>query len=95
MYLYRAVDSEGSALEFLLSTTRYVKVVKRFFVKALYSTAYSAPQTHPNQEEETQPTTAADPNLTKSAPRDMKVDEHAAKPKPLRSSKALKCLPSR
>ena len=37
MYLYRAVDSEGSALEFLLRATRDAKAAKRFFVKAPYS----------------------------------------------------------
>ena len=37
MYLYRAVDSEGSALEFLLRATRDAKAAKRFFVKALNS----------------------------------------------------------
>jgi len=34
MYLYQAVDSEGSALEFLWSATHNAK---RFFVKAPYS----------------------------------------------------------
>src|SRR5438105_5392439 len=37
MYLYRAVDSEGNTLEFLLSQTRDAEAVKRFFVKALHS----------------------------------------------------------
>jgi len=56
MYLYRAVDSEGSALEFLLSATHDAKAAKRFFVKALSSAACSAPQAHPIQEQEAQPT---------------------------------------
>ncbi len=30
MYLYRAVDSEGNTLEFLLSTTRDAEAAKRF-----------------------------------------------------------------
>src|SRR6266487_5722465 len=35
MYLYRAVDSEGNTLEFLLSPTRDAEAAKRFFSKTL------------------------------------------------------------
>jgi IS6 family transposase len=35
MYLYRAVDSAGATLEFLLSTTRDAEAAKQFFSKAL------------------------------------------------------------
>src|SRR5258708_19492248 len=35
MYLYRAVDSQGSTLEFLLSPTRDAQAAKHFFSKAL------------------------------------------------------------
>jgi transposase, IS6 family len=35
MYLYRAVDSQGHTLEFLLSPTRDAEAAKCFFVKAL------------------------------------------------------------
>src|SRR5579863_2448090 len=35
MYLYRAVDSQGATLEFLLSETRDAQAAKRFFSKAL------------------------------------------------------------
>ncbi len=35
MYLYRAVDSQGQTLEFLLSSTRDAEAAKRFFAKAL------------------------------------------------------------
>src|SRR5258708_7101362 len=35
MYLYRAVDSQGNTLEFLLSATRDSQAAKRFFRKAL------------------------------------------------------------
>jgi len=31
MYLYRAVDSDGNTLEFLLSPTRDAQAAKRFF----------------------------------------------------------------
>jgi IS6 family transposase len=67
MYHYRAVDSEGSALEFLLDVTRDAKAAKRFFVKALNSASCSAPQAHPIQEQEAQP-----------APRVMNVEKNAA-----------------
>jgi IS6 family transposase len=40
MYLYRAVDSAGKTLEFLLSPSRDAQAAKRFFSKAL-----TAPQT--------------------------------------------------
>jgi transposase, IS6 family len=43
MYLYRAVNSEGNSLEFLLSATRDAEAAKRFFVKALQSRASLAP----------------------------------------------------
>src|SRR2546421_11479089 len=43
-YLYRAVDSEGKTLEFLLSPTRDAKAAKRFFCKALRASACSALQ---------------------------------------------------
>jgi transposase, IS6 family len=42
MYLYRAVDSAGNTLEFLLSATRDTQAAKRFFSKAL-----AAPHTCP------------------------------------------------
>src|SRR6266487_551629 len=51
MYLYRAVDSEGNTLEFLLSPTRDAEAAKRFFLKALHSIAASAPQAHPVEEQ--------------------------------------------
>ncbi len=35
MYLYRAVDSQGNTLEFLLSPTRDSQAAKRFFAKTL------------------------------------------------------------
>jgi transposase, IS6 family len=43
-YLYRVVDSEGHTIEFFLSPTRDAEAAKRFFLKALHSTAASAPQ---------------------------------------------------
>jgi IS6 family transposase len=44
MYLYRAVDSQGKTLEFLLSPRRDVEAAKRFFVKALAAPQISTPR---------------------------------------------------
>ena len=60
-YLYRAVDSQGNTLEFLLSPTRDAEAAKRFFLKALPSPADSAPQAHPFEEQVAEPTSMANP----------------------------------
>ncbi len=88
MYLYRAVDSEGNTLEFLLSPTRDAEAAKRFFVKALHSTARSAPGARLIQEQVAQPTAAADPHPFTSAPRVINVDKNAAYPKAIAELKA-------
>lgn len=44
MYLYRAVDSKGSTIEFYLSKSRNHKAAKRFFKKALRSFHVSKPR---------------------------------------------------
>ncbi|EJQ60058.1 hypothetical protein IG7_03238 [Bacillus cereus HuA2-4] len=44
MYLYRAVDSTGSTIDFCLSKTRDQKAAKRFFKKALRSFHVSKPR---------------------------------------------------
>ena len=44
MYLYRAVDSQGNTLEFLLSPTRDAQAAKRFFSKALAAPHTSTPR---------------------------------------------------
>ena len=93
MYLYRAIDSQGNTLEFLLSPTRDAEAAKRFFVKALHSTAGLAPQARPVEEQVAQPTAAADPNTTKSAPRVINVDKNAAYPKAMADLKATGVLP--
>src|SRR6266581_3103696 len=95
MYLYRAVDSEGDTLEFLLSPTRDAQAAKRFFEKALHSTAGSAPGARPVQELVEEPTVVADPNPTKSAPRVINVDKNAAYPKAIAELKAAGLLPER
>lgn len=45
VHLYRAVDSEGNTLEFLLRPTRDAEAAKRFFGQALHVTMASTPQT--------------------------------------------------
>jgi len=44
MYLYRAVDSQGNTLEFLLSPTRDAQAAKRFFSKTLAALHTSTPR---------------------------------------------------
>ena len=44
MYLYRAVDSQGNTLEFLLSETRDAQAVKRFFQKTLGTSQAASPR---------------------------------------------------
>ncbi len=44
MYLYRAVDSQGNTLEFLLSPRRDAEAAKRFFSKALAAPPISPPR---------------------------------------------------
>src|SRR6266699_539133 len=92
-YLYRAVDSEGNTLEFLLSPTRDAEAAKRFFLKALHSIAASAPQVCPAEEPVTEPTATADPDTIRSAPRVINVDKNAAYPKAMAELKAAGILP--
>jgi transposase, IS6 family len=90
-YLYRAVDSEGNTLEFLLSPTRDAQAAKSFFLKALHATAGSAFQAHPAEEQVEEPAAAA--NLATSAPRVINVDKNAAYPKAIADLKASGALP--
>ena len=80
MYLYRAVDSEGNTLEFLLSPTRDAEAAKRFFLKALHSTVCSAPGALPLEELVEEPAVLADPITTPSVPGVITVDPDAASP---------------
>ena len=43
-YLYRAVDSTGASIDFLLSAGRYAAAAKRFFQKALRSPNHPTPR---------------------------------------------------
>jgi transposase, IS6 family len=61
MDLYRAVDSQGHTLEFLLSPTRDAEAAKRFFVKALHATACSASRACPTDEKEVEAPRSTEP----------------------------------
>jgi transposase, IS6 family len=91
MYLYRAVDSEGNTIEFLLSPTRDAEAATRFFLKALRSTADGVPQAHSLKEKMAQPATAG--NLAIGAPCVINVDKNAAYPKAIADLNAAGVLP--
>lgn len=93
LYLSRAVDSQGQTLEFLLSPTRDAQAAKGFFLKALHSTACSAPQACPVEEQVAQPLARADLKASRSAPRVITVAQHAASPKAMAQLKAARRLP--
>jgi transposase, IS6 family len=92
MYLYRAVDSQGNTLSFLLSATRDAEAAKRFFLKALHSTAASAPQVPSIEEQVAGPPAPADPHPPKLALRVINTDKNAAYPKAIAELKAAGLL---
>jgi transposase-like protein len=92
--LYRAVDSEGSTLEFLLSATRDAEATTRFFCKALHVTPPSTPQGGLVQEQVAQPTSSVHPNTIKPTPRVINVDKNAAYPKAIADLKTAGVLPA-
>ena len=67
--------------EFLLTPTRETEAATRFFLKALHSPAGFAPHARLVEEQVAQPTAAAAPKPTSSAPRVTNVDKNAAYPK--------------
>src|SRR5216684_7636537 len=84
MYLYRAVDSDGNTLEFLLSPTGDAEAAKRFFLKALSSTAQSIPQDdvaqeevvkEPSVEQGTEAIALSDVQVSRKMPRVINVDK--------------------
>ena len=90
-YLYRAVDSQGNTLEFLLSPTRNTEAATRFFLKALHSTTDGASQAHPVGKQMSQPAAAA--NHATSTPRVINIDKNAAYPKAVANLKSAGVLP--
>jgi IS6 family transposase len=88
MYLYRAVDSEGNTLEFLLSPTRDAEAAKRFFNKALHATTSAPLHTLPSKER-----VASAAPISMSVPRVINVAKNAAYPKAMAELKACGILP--
>ncbi len=72
---------------------RDAEAAKRFFLKALPSTARSVPQAHPIQEQGAEQIAPAAPNITTSVPRVINVDKNAAYPKAEAFLKASGLLP--
>src|SRR5260370_35137771 len=93
MYLYRAVDSEGNTLEFLLSPTRDAEAAKRFFVTALRRLTCSVAQASAIEQQGDQPIGREKPKATRPFPRVINVDKHAAYPKAIADLKASGVLP--
>ncbi|GHP00181.1 hypothetical protein KSF_102280 [Reticulibacter mediterranei] len=95
MYLYRAVDSGGQTLEFLLSPARDAEAATHFFRKALHISTSSTLYTRSHQEQIVPPTALADPRtLTTLLPRVINVDKNAAYPKAIAELKASGILPA-
>jgi len=74
-----------------LSPTRDAKAAKRFFLKALRSSARSASGAYPTDEVET---ASSLPVTSQSAPRVINVDKNAAYPKAIAELKAAGLLPA-
>ncbi|GHO60377.1 hypothetical protein KSB_88520 [Ktedonobacter robiniae] len=91
MYLYRAVDSDGQTLEFLLSPIRDAEAAKLFFCKVLHVTADCVPQGHPVEEPMIQSPTLTD-SPTTPTPRVINADNNAAYPKAIADLKAAGML---
>jgi IS6 family transposase len=72
-YLYRAVDSQGNTLEFLLSPTRDAEAAKRFFLKALRSSANLPPRVGTIEEMVAHPGLPANDTTSRQAPRVINV----------------------
>jgi transposase-like protein len=93
-YLYRAVDSEGNTLEFLLSATRDAEATKRFFLKALGASTRSVPPANPIEKKAAQSPVLAAFKAKNAAPRVINVDKNAAYPKAIIELKASGILPA-
>ncbi len=91
--LYRAVDSTGDTIEFILSPPRDSEAAKRFFRKALASTARSVSQACPVAEQVAQPRDLTGTTPVTSVPRVINVDKNAAYPKAITELKAAGVLP--
>ena len=92
VYLYRAVDSRGNTLEFLLSLTRDAEAAKDFFLKALQSSACLT--TSPGLENE-QMGRKAEFSALEPVLRVINTEKNAAYPKAIAELKAAGVLPER
>jgi transposase, IS6 family len=90
VYLYRAIDSQGNTLEFLLSPTRDAEAAKRFFLKTLHLSVHSASGISPMHEMKMASSLPTTPLLT---PRVINVDKNATYPKAIADLKADGILP--
>jgi IS6 family transposase len=93
MYLYRAVDSQGNTLEFLLSPTRDAESAKRFFIKAFQSSSRATSGVCPMREMDTAFSLPIAPLAPELVLRVINVDKNAAYPKALADLKAAGILP--
>ncbi|GHP00372.1 IS6 family transposase [Reticulibacter mediterranei] len=93
MYLYRAVDSQGNTLEFLLSPRRDAETAKSFFYKALYVSASPTPPVCLIEGKPTQSTAPVGLDPTIQTPRVINADKHAAYPKAIADLKTVGILP--
>ncbi|HEY4389466.1 MAG TPA: IS6 family transposase [Ktedonobacteraceae bacterium] len=93
MYLYRAVDSQGNTLEFLLSQTRDAEAAKCFFLKALPSSGCLVHPADLAKEKVMQKPMPTDDEARKLTPRVINVDKNAASPKAIADLKAAGLLP--
>jgi transposase-like protein len=91
VYLYRAVDSHGKTLEFLLSTTRDAEAAKRFFCKALQPFASYDYSMRENKIASSVPLDLPVPQL---AIRVINVDKNAAYPKAFNDLKRAGIIPA-
>jgi transposase-like protein len=86
-YLYRAVDSQGNTLDFLLTAKRDAQAAKRFLRKTL-----QAPHTQEPSRVRQSPT-AGDPPTALDSPRVINVDKNPAYPKAIQEMKVESELP--
>jgi transposase, IS6 family len=93
VYLYRAVDSAGNTIEFLLSPTRDAEAATRFFLKALRPSTASISSVSVINKPVSQLCGAETLQTYKQALRVINVDKNAAYPKAIAELKAAGVLP--
>lgn len=91
-YLYRAIDSKGNTLGFLLSPIRDAEAAQRIFIKALHLPPHLAAQASVLDEQATHPMKTETCKTCKPAPRVINGDKNAAYPKAIADLKAMGIL---